>query len=870
MILKRICLLVIVFFTILISQNQAYAQLTEGLLLDYQLNGNFLDSSPNSFHGTGYNATFVDDNSGSSQGAINANGVNTYVEFPNTPDLKPDFPISMAARVKFDFLGGTQIIAATDFGVTTHSGAWIQTSSAGKLTAAYGNANGGFNGSTLHYKYVFYPLQVDTWYFVLAIIRGYQDIDIYIDCELQSGTYSGNAQTIGYTNASGSLCRKRGSPESVTPPYYFSGDIDYFSYWDRELDPEEIVPLCNISNCPGILDAQDNQGCIATDLSYNFELSGESDNIVNVLWTFADGSTSSEISPTKSYSSVGSFSFALQITMSNGCVYESDGITEIVDVPENPILPDNISICEGESYWLDFSGFTEWGQIIDPDGNPVTSYSFYESGIFDFNFIHPCGQTEVLIEVYQVNIPENPILPDSISICEGESYWLDFSGFTEWDQIIDQDGNPVTSYSFDEPGVFNFNFIDDCGQVEKSLVVIQTNTTGYLTYNGQNPICENSVASISINEWQDIQDSVSLFLDFGNGNGQIVSNESTNNLYSDSGTYMVELYGTVLNCEVNESLMLIVEAPINLDLDSLYEICEGDFVSINFDAINFPVYDSNGSPTVIFNSDTSGIYQFSSENSCGVFSEQIEILVSPFQPNPLVQQIEICPIRDTVSIGFGSDTYMYIWDTGQNTPTIFVSSGGSYSVIVSDSLGFCSDEFDFIVTQIPILVSPIFDMPEIELCEEGNTILIPNYLGFLYTFPDGSIDTSYSVQKPGDILVSFSDGCYEYEESIQVVIEKCLCPLTIPNIFTPNGDGRNEIFIPAYNCDTPIYNISIFNRWGQIMFESDNIDVGWNGQVMNTQKESSDGVYFYLVTYAQYVDDVPYFKTRKGTVMLSR
>lgn len=790
--------LAIIFAVAITAPIQVYSQITEGLLLRYDLNGGFEDSSPNAFDGSGFNATFVDDGAGNPQGALSANGNNTYVEFPNNAALKPGFPISMAARVKFDYLGGTQIVAATDFGVSTHSGAWLQLSSLDQVAVAYGNGQGGFNGSTLHSKRSDFEVEVNTWYFIVVIIRGYQDIDIYIDCELQDGFYSGSAQTIGYTEATGSLCRKRGVPDAVNPPYYLGGDIDSFWYWDRALNPEEIVPLCDNLNCPGELVAEDNQACVNSTLSYNFELIGEPDNISQVIWTFGDGTTSNNFTPTKTYNSSGSYPFNLEVIIDNGCIYEITGNTEIVELPENPTVPDSISICEGESFFLDFADFSDWDLILDPEGNNVTSYIFEDPGIYEFSFVHNCGQAQVSIEVFQ------------------------------------------------------------------------TITTGYLTYNGENPLCENSEVSIMINNWDNIQSISSLFIDFGNENGEFVSSTVMENLYTESGTYIVELSGTVSNCEVSESLTIAVESPIDLGFNSFYEICEGSTVFLDFSDLDFAIYDSNGELIDVFSSNIAGTYTFSAENTCGSVSEEIEIAVIPFQPNPYPLEVEICPVSDTVSIGLVSNSYVYSWDTGQSTPLIDVFLPGSFTVNVSDSTGFCNTEFTFNISEIPMIKEPIFNMPELDLCYEGNTLLTPNNLGFIYTFPDGSEGYSYNVEFPGVIEVSYSDGCYEYQESIDVAIETCLCPVIVPNIFTPNGDGKNDIFKPFYECETPIFNISIFNRWGQLVFESDDIDIGWNSQTLDSQKESSDGIYFYFIEYAQYVDDVPIYKSLSGNITLLR
>lgn len=223
----------------------AHAQLEEGLLIHYKLDGTFLDESENAFHGEGFNEEFVDDYLGNPNSAMEANGDNTYVEFPNVPELEVGFPLTMAVRAKFDVLdNGQQVILATDFAETTHSGAWLQVNSQGNLSASFGDASGGFNSISRHGKIADFNLEIDTWYSIVTVIRGFNDIDIYIDCELIEGDYGGSATSIGYTSASGSLCRKRANLDIVLPPHYFDGSVDEFYYWNRDLDAEEILAVC--------------------------------------------------------------------------------------------------------------------------------------------------------------------------------------------------------------------------------------------------------------------------------------------------------------------------------------------------------------------------------------------------------------------------------------------------------------------------------------------------------------------------------------------------------------------------------------------------------------------------------------------------
>ena len=68
----------------------------------------------------------------------------------------------------------------------------------------------------------------------------------------------------------------------------------------------------------------------------------------------------------------------------------------------------------------------------------------------------------------------------------------------------------------------------------------------------------------------------------------------------------------------------------------------------------------------------------------------------------------------------------------------------------------------------------------------------------------------------------------------------------LPNVFTPNGDGLNDYFVPfPYNFVEKI-NLQIFNRWGQIVFTTENPDINWDGKDKISKKDCSDGVYFYV------------------------
>jgi gliding motility-associated-like protein len=70
----------------------------------------------------------------------------------------------------------------------------------------------------------------------------------------------------------------------------------------------------------------------------------------------------------------------------------------------------------------------------------------------------------------------------------------------------------------------------------------------------------------------------------------------------------------------------------------------------------------------------------------------------------------------------------------------------------------------------------------------------------------------------------------------------------IPNAFTPDGDNLNDTFLPVLTNIDPIeYSLNIYNRWGQVIFETADALVGWNGKIQVSGLDATNDTYFYQV-----------------------
>lgn len=183
--------------------------------------------------------------------------------------------------------------------------------------------------------------------------------------------------------------------------------------------------------------------------------------------------------------------------------------------------------------------------------------------------------------------------------------------------------------------------------------------------------------------------------------------------------------------------------------------------------------------------------------------------------------------------------YSVLWSTGATTDSIIVDSTGLYWVNVNDSI--CSNSDTISVSNLSLSYINISDTT---ICDdEALKLTLPPQNQYLWY--DGSTNSSIVIIDSGIYFVEITDVCKVYTDSFSLTTEDCSCSIFIPNVFTPNGDGLNDNFYAVIGCDLDYYAMYIFNRWGQLIFESlDQYEV-WDGKYEG--KEVPDGVYFYLM-----------------------
>ena len=140
------------------------------------------------------------------------------------------------------------------------------------------------------------------------------------------------------------------------------------------------------------------------------------------------------------------------------------------------------------------------------------------------------------------------------------------------------------------------------------------------------------------------------------------------------------------------------------------------------------------------------------------------------------------------------------------------------------------------------------------LCAGQSLILKPNMPNATYTWQDGSNDSTYKVTQAGTYWVSayFPDYNITTYDTINIMYKDCdttekiIPDIYIPNSFTPNGDGKNDVFNIKTVYEFSEFKLVIYNRGGDMIFESEDINKGWDGTYK--VKPVPLGVYVYQLT----------------------
>lgn len=562
------------------------------------------------------------------------------------------------------------------------------------------------------------------------------------------------------------------------------------------------------------------------DFKVNFKNNNTSPSIIAYAWDFgvtdSTNDVSTEAEPVYNYPDTGSYDIKLTVKGSGGC--ENTAITTIRVFPGFKPAFDIIGSCFKSPFQFRDRSTTSYGQI--------------NSWRWDFG--------------------------DSLTVSD-----------------ISTIQNP--SYKYADPGVRN-----------AKLVV--TSTKGCIDSIIQ-PVTVKDVALVTLPFRDTLICSIDTLRLAAEGAGIFAwspaynilnANTATPFVYpKDTTTYTVS-FTDANGCSNVDSIKVNVINSVSVYAGADTTICRGDNININPVSVSLnyswtPVTGLLTNPAQknqVAVPDASTTYSVTARVGKCVANDDIRVNVVPYPGANAGTDVSICYGTSTQLTGtiIGAS---YTWSPANTlqspaslTPLAAPASTTAYVLTARDTIG-CPKPFrdTVLVTVRPRILAnagndtTVVANQPLQLNATGGT----NYTWTPFTGMNNSaianpvvtLGTEFSsvIYK---VKVSDTDGCFA-EDEVKVLVFKTGPDIFIPTAFTPNADGKNDILKPILVGIRNMQYFSIYNRWGQMIFTSSTVGVGWDGT--SNGKEQATGTYVFTARGTDYLGKTVF---KKGTVVLIR
>jgi large repetitive protein len=211
----------------------------------------------------------------------------------------------------------------------------------------------------------------------------------------------------------------------------------------------------------------------------------------------------------------------------------------------------------------------------------------------------------------------------------------------------------------------------------------------------------------------------------------------------------------------------------------------------------------------------------------------------------------------TVSVDQYSGNYTITWNNSSSNPTISGLSSGTYTVTVTDDNGSCTMSVNIPEVQGPIASFTMNPNPA-TMGEDIVSFHNQSMGGTQWHWDFG--DNSFSNQEDPEhtyydsgtytvwLIVTDAHNCSD--STSQTILIHDVFTFYIPNAFSPNGDGVNDVFMPyGLNTQPDGYSMSIFDRWGGIVYYTTSMNSPWDGTVDGKIDTEHVNVYTYKITF---------------------
>ncbi|MCE3295010.1 MAG: hypothetical protein K0R65_724 [Crocinitomicaceae bacterium] len=341
------------------------------------------------------------------------------------------------------------------------------------------------------------------------------------------------------------------------------------------------------------------------------------------------------------------------------------------------------------------------------------------------------------------------------------------------------------------------------------------------------------------------------------------------------GTYYAAFHDAVNNCYGPEKTISVTQPLGEISAGQDLEICQGESIILTGSGGSNYVWSNNIQNGVSFIPSESALYTLNGldTNNCP-HSDELFVIVNPLPTVYAGADVNICPGTQVTLVASGA--LVYSWEKQ-------IQNGVSFSPLESDDylvtgidVNGCQDTDEVNVTVLPQPLA-LFDPGTEQITELSPNVSLSNSsegaVSYNWNFGDLSPfstehEPGHTYDQPGNfeitLIVTNDFGC---TDTAVRVIEITAVPLYyIPNSFTPNGDAHNNVFSPVFNESfvPGDYELFVYNRWGELLFESHDPETGWDGTYAN--QSVMKGVYTWVMGFRSPENDK--FIRKNGSINL--
>ncbi|MBK9285833.1 MAG: gliding motility-associated C-terminal domain-containing protein [Sphingobacteriaceae bacterium] len=525
-------------------------------------------------------------------------------------------------------------------------------------------------------------------------------------------------------------------------------------------------------------------------------------------------------------------------TNGNNCNNTNTATVSITPSPTLSLNSNSFNICGGSTATIIANGGT--GTFSWSTGSTASVITTTTSGVYNVTITNVCGSSVQSATVTGGAAPIFTIIPSSTIICNSQSVTLNTSGSTGTFVWSNGAGN-TPSISTNVPGIYTATLTNACGSSVYSINISDGSSSVNLAASS-NTICSGGSVTLTAS-------GTGTFA-WSTGAGNVSSITVTN-----TGVYTVSLTNECPGAVTATFNILNGPLPtLSINASSPF-YCEGQTATLTANGTSGTYSWNTGASGPIFTTSVSGIYTAAISNSCGVNSETINVL---FQSAPIVSltanKIMICS-GETATLtanGINGGT-LYAWNSSSNTAnTETVNAAGNYIVTYTNVCGSSS-------AAISIYQSTLF--PDFTFNPDGGVAPV------LITFSNTSLNNSnnqwqfgngntsvlnspnFNYTSPGTytvtLIIENPDGCFASVTKTLVINDLGFGP--IPQVFTPNGDGKNDLFEIKGLHQFPHNELVIYNRWGNLIHKKSPYENNWDGTSEKTSGKLPAGTYYFIL-----------------------